>query len=298
MSLARLRTFVEVYRQRSISAAARNLNLTQPAVSQHIAGLEVAVGRKLFTREASGVAPTTAADELAMDIGDKLDAVESALAQARSRSINMEGVLQMIGHADFMAEVIAPRLLPLLQSGIRIRMHAGDGDLVHHMLVEGHCDLGFTAHPVTDKRLRSETVMEAPVMAVAAPEVAARIAQAEDLTQALLNESMLTYNLELSVIDRWLKKNHLHLGSHPPALVSQDLRSLRRLLIEGFGWTVMPDYLCHEHIQRGELQQIKAPVADTWLEYYMAWAPSALRQPRIAHARQTLLWELNPQYSK
>ncbi|KUJ00080.1 LysR family transcriptional regulator [Vibrio sp. MEBiC08052] len=298
MSLVRLRTFVEVYRQRSISAAARNLNLTQPAVSQHIAGLEVAVGRKLFTREASGVEPTTAADELAVDIGDKLDAVESALAQARARSVNMEGVLQIIGHADFMAEVIAPRLLPLLQSDIRVRMHAGDGDLVHHMLVEGHCDLGFTAHPVTDKRLRSETVMEVAVTAVAAPIVATRIAQAADLTQALLNESMLTYNLELSVIDRWLKKNNIHLGSHPPALVSQDLRALRSLLMQGFGWTVMPDYLCHEQILRGELQQIKAPIADTRLEYYMAWAPSALRQPRIAHARQTLLWLLNPQHSK
>ncbi len=43
MSLARLRTFIEVYRQRSISGAARTLNLTQPAVSQHIAGLEMSI---------------------------------------------------------------------------------------------------------------------------------------------------------------------------------------------------------------------------------------------------------------
>ncbi|MFM9625973.1 LysR family transcriptional regulator [Streptomyces turgidiscabies] len=41
MSLSRLRTFVEVYRQRSISGAARALNLTQPAVSQHIAVLKL-----------------------------------------------------------------------------------------------------------------------------------------------------------------------------------------------------------------------------------------------------------------
>ncbi|MDW6003257.1 LysR family transcriptional regulator [Vibrio mangrovi] len=295
MSLTRLRTFVEVYRQRSISAAARNLNLTQPAVSQHIAGLEVAVGRKLFTREAAGVEPTGAADELAADIGDKLDVVESALAQAKARSVDMEGVLQIIGHADFMAEVIAPQLLPLLQSGIRVRMHAGDGDLVHHMLVEGHCDLGFTAHPVTDKRLRSETVMVAPVWAVAAPEVAQRISQADDFAQAFMDEPMLTYNLELSVIGGWLEKNRIRPDVHPPALVSQDLRALRHLLIQGFGWTVLPEYLCHEQIQRGELQQIPAPVADTRLTYYMAWTPSALRQPRIAHARQTLLWQLNPQ---
>ena len=50
MSLPRMRTFMEVFRQRSISGAARSLNLTQPAVSQHIAGLEVAIGRPLFER--------------------------------------------------------------------------------------------------------------------------------------------------------------------------------------------------------------------------------------------------------
>ncbi|MFX4315554.1 LysR family transcriptional regulator, partial [Enterobacter sp. 63] len=77
MSLVRLRTFIEVYRQRSISGAARALNLTQPAVSQHISGLEVAVGRPLFERQAHGVVPTAAADDLAADIGNSLDTAES-----------------------------------------------------------------------------------------------------------------------------------------------------------------------------------------------------------------------------
>ena len=156
MSLVRLRTFVEVYRQRSISAASRTLNLTQPAVSQHIAGLEVAVGRRLFERQANGVIPTAVADDLAADIGDKLDAAEAALSSAKARSMDVSGSLHIIGHADFMAEVISQRLLPLLQSGIRVHMHTGDGELIKHMLLEGHCDLGITAHPVTDKRLKSE----------------------------------------------------------------------------------------------------------------------------------------------
>ena len=294
MSLIRLRTFVEVYRQKSISAAARNLNLTQPAVSQHINGLEVAVGRRLFIREAGGVTPTTAADELANDIGDKLDSVENALAQARARSMNMEGALQIIGHADFLAEVVSPKLLPLLESGIRVRMHSGDGDMIHNMLVEGHCDLGFTAHPITDKRLRSETLMTVPVYAVAAPQVVARIEQADIFAEALLQEPMLTYNLELSVMDSWLNKNKIRIDMASPSVVSQDLRALRSLLLSGFGWTVMPAFLCEGYLRSGELQMIEAPVGNTQLSYYMAWAPSALRQPRIAHARQTLLWSLKP----
>ena len=37
MSLLQLRTFVEVYRRRSLSEAARAIGITQPAASQHIA---------------------------------------------------------------------------------------------------------------------------------------------------------------------------------------------------------------------------------------------------------------------
>ena len=40
MSLLQLRTFVEVYRRRSLSEAARAIGITQPAASQHIASLE------------------------------------------------------------------------------------------------------------------------------------------------------------------------------------------------------------------------------------------------------------------
>jgi len=292
MSLVRLRTFVEVYRQRSISGAARSLNLTQPAVSQHINGLEVAIGRKLFNRETSGVLPTAAGDELAADIGDKLDAVESALAHARARSMDMEGALQLIGHADFLAEVVSPNLLTVLESGIRVRMHTGNGDMVYNMLLEGHCDLGFTAHPITDKRLRSETVMKVPVYAVCSPEMLDSLAKKNDVASALLNSPMLTYDLELSVMGAWLTKNKMDLGDVTPAVVSQDLRSLRNLVMNGFGWTVLPSFLCSELIEQGRLKRIEAPVGDTELSYYMAWSPSALRKPRIALARQSLLQSL------
>lgn len=292
MSLVRLRTFIEVYRQRSISSAARQLNLTQPAVSQHIAGLEVAIGRPLFERQVSGVIPTSAAEELAADIGDKLDAAEAALASARARSRDVAGALQLIGHADFMAEKLAPELAPLLEAGIRVRMHTGDGPMVTQMLLEGHCDLGISAHPVTDARLKSETILTDKVIAVAAPSVVQRIQHAENFAQALLQEPLLAYNLELSLVEPWLQHNRIELAELMPAMVGQDLRAHRSLLVQGIGWSVMPQFLCQQQLDSGELQIIPPPRAHTEIHYYLIWMPSALRQPRVAHARQTLLWRL------
>jgi DNA-binding transcriptional LysR family regulator len=289
MSLTRLRTFVEVYRQGSISAGARSLNLTQPAVSQHIAGLEEAIGRPLFERSVQGVVPTAVADELAVDLGDSLDAAETALSAARARSSDMTGAIQIIGHADFLAEVVAPQLVPLLNSGMRVRLQTGDREAVQQSLIEGHSDLGISAFSMPDRRLRSELIHEEPVLAVAAPQVVARLLAAADLGTALAREPVLAYNMERPLVDEWLRANQMQSRKSPPAVSGQDLRALRRLLCEGFGWTVLPTYLCQAEIARGELASIPAPVASLLNPYYLAWAPSALRQPRIAHARQMLL---------
>ncbi|MGK3126945.1 LysR family transcriptional regulator [Candidatus Pantoea formicae] len=292
MSLVRLRTFMEVYRQRSISGAARALNLTQPAVSQHISGLEVAVGRPLFERQVHGVMPTAVADDLAADIGNSLDTAESALSSARARSMDVSGTLQIIGHADFMAEKLSGELLPLLESGIRVHMHTGDGPLVAQMVIEGHCDLGITAHPVTDPRLKGEVIFRDRVVAVAAPAVAARLQENADFSAGLIAEPLLAYDLKLSLIDHWLDKNRIKYQTLLPAVVGQDLRGQRSLLCRGFGWSVMPAFLCHKQLDQGELVSLPAPIGDTEIRYNLIWLPSALRQPRVAHARQALVWGL------
>lgn len=293
MSLPRMRTFIEVYRQGSISGAARTLNLTQPAVSQHISGLEVVIGRALFERSSGGVKPTVAADQLAFDIGDKLDAAEAALSSARARSMDVSGVLQIVGHADFMAEVLSEKLLPLFQSGMKIRMHTGNGEWVTNMLLEGHCDLGISAHPVMDPRLRSQKIYTSKVLPVASPQVVKALSSAADFAHAIKLEPLLAYNLELSLIDSWLSKNKISTDQLVPTMVSLDLRALRKLLIQGFGWSVMPDFLCHEAIAKGELAEIPSPFGVGEIHYYLIWLPNALRQARVAHAQQSLIAALS-----
>ena len=53
--LTHLRTFLEVYRVRSISQAAVNLGITQPTASLHIQAIEMFVGKPLFIRQPRGL---------------------------------------------------------------------------------------------------------------------------------------------------------------------------------------------------------------------------------------------------
>ncbi len=64
MELRHLRTFLAVFEEGSITAAARRLHVAQPAVTRQIRQLEASVGQQLFGRSPQGVTPTSAGARL------------------------------------------------------------------------------------------------------------------------------------------------------------------------------------------------------------------------------------------
>ncbi len=141
-------------------------------------------------------------------------------------------------------------------------------------------------------RVRCDTVRQEPLLAVAAPEVAQRIDARADFGAALCEEPLLAYSLNRPLMDAWLQFNQLDVRPPLPALLGQDLRGLQRPLQLGVGWTVLPHYLCADALKRGTLVEIEGPVGRARLDYYLMWTAAGLRQPRVPHARQALLWRL------
>ena len=84
MDSRRVLTFRAVARKRSFSAAARELALTQPAVSQQVAGLEREVGARLLDRRPGGLQLTPAGEVLlahADAIAERLELAGVQLAE-------------------------------------------------------------------------------------------------------------------------------------------------------------------------------------------------------------------------
>lgn len=75
-----MRVFVAVVEEGSLSAAARRLRLSQPAVSQIAAALERELGTALLVRGATGVRPTPAGTVLAEEARAVLARYEQAIA--------------------------------------------------------------------------------------------------------------------------------------------------------------------------------------------------------------------------
>jgi DNA-binding transcriptional LysR family regulator len=97
------RTFKSVYKNGNFSLAAKELFISQPAVSQQIVMLEAHVGYKLFNRKSKGVEPTEYAkllNNLIIDALDRLENVENGFRANRLISIGISRhLMSSIGSA-------------------------------------------------------------------------------------------------------------------------------------------------------------------------------------------------------
>lgn len=84
-SLASLRAFEALARHGSLSAAARELNVTHAAVSQHLRQLEADFAEPLALREGQGMALTEAGHELAAALGEGFAMIAEGVARMRAR---------------------------------------------------------------------------------------------------------------------------------------------------------------------------------------------------------------------
>ncbi|MEL1241006.1 LysR family transcriptional regulator [Flavobacterium flavipallidum] len=82
------RTFKSVYKNGNFSLAAKELFISQPAVSQQISMLETHVGYKLFNRKSKGVEPTEYAKLLNNLIIEALDRLENVENGFRSKAFD------------------------------------------------------------------------------------------------------------------------------------------------------------------------------------------------------------------
>jgi DNA-binding transcriptional LysR family regulator len=143
LDLNLLRVFDAVMAEGSLTRAASDLAMTQPAVSHALRRLRLACGQDLFVRHAHGVRPTAHAEALWPQVRDALAALRKALAPEEFDPL-AHPVQLHIAMADATAALLAPplvaeieregvlvnlRVLPLTTRDPRRLLEAGDADL-------------------------------------------------------------------------------------------------------------------------------------------------------------------------
>ncbi len=114
-NLDQLSAFVAVARERSFTAAAAKLNVSQSALSHTIRELEERLGVRLLTRTTRSVSPTEAGQRLLSNIGPRLDEIENEVAAVRELRAKPAGTIRITATEFAIDTLLLPKLAPLLK---------------------------------------------------------------------------------------------------------------------------------------------------------------------------------------
>lgn len=172
MDLRQLRYFSQVARSGSFSKAAGQLNVAQPALSQHVRRMEEELGVALLFRSARGVKPTEAGSRL-------LAHAERILAQFEEIPDNVRGqALEPRGEVAFgipgtVSELLAAPLVEQARArypAVRIRVVEAMSGYILEWLKRGEIDLAMIYSTSDPKGLAVHHALSEEICLFANPE--------------------------------------------------------------------------------------------------------------------------------
>jgi DNA-binding transcriptional LysR family regulator len=143
MDLDLLGSFLAVHRAGSLSAAARVVGKSQPALSRQLQALEARTGRPLFARVGRGLRPTPAGDDLARAIAGPLDAL--ALAFEANDPAATTGTVHIGGPVEVLSAWALPTLAPLVARGLSVAVRLLPSDAALDGVARGELDVAISA---------------------------------------------------------------------------------------------------------------------------------------------------------
>jgi DNA-binding transcriptional LysR family regulator len=165
LDLNLLRVFDAVLRDRSVTAAARHLGLTQPAVSNALARLRAQFEDALFVRTPSGMDATPFARDLAEPVRQALALLESALAHGpgfdpATSARAFRFYMSDLGQIEFLPPLVerAQRAAP----GVRLEAVAMEVEDIGDALAAGALDLAVGFLPALGPPVRRQALFRDP----------------------------------------------------------------------------------------------------------------------------------------
>jgi DNA-binding transcriptional LysR family regulator len=294
-----LRVLVALHRCRSVSKAAAELELSQPATSLALGRLRKGLGDPLFVRTPTGMLPTQRCDELA-------EAAEMALADVTRSAMQQPSFDPQSAQRDFVvttADVGELHFLPKLMAHLaraaplcNLRCEPFATEDIEIALEEGRCDLAVGYYPNLERpSLYTQTLfMHSLVCLVRAdhPDVPSSrislrrflqlshavvhpIGRSHELFEALLREK--GYRRRVQLISG-------HFLSIPAIIAGTDLI------------VTVPRSLADYYVRIEKLRMVEPPINIKPYALKQYWHPRFHRDPALRWLRESLFQLFGVQY--
>lgn len=162
INLRRMEIFQAVYKQGSVSGAARSLNITQPSVSRMLKDFELDLGFKLFELERGKMRPTPEADRLHRESVPMFEHVAHISRVAEQLKGGQEGLLRVAVTPFLAFDILPEAALRFADAYPQIKLHLGFKSLSDQRsaLLRGEIDLGIANIPKPEPGINQKPLGE------------------------------------------------------------------------------------------------------------------------------------------
>ncbi|MEL6249618.1 MAG: LysR family transcriptional regulator [Cyanobacteria bacterium J06627_15] len=256
MELSTLQLFVEVVRQGSFAAVARDHNLDPSSVSRAIAGLEAELGIRLFQRTMRKLSPTEAGTDYFERIESLIEDLQQAGTIAADIATQPQGQLRVTASVSFGLRCIVP-LLPAFQARYpKLTVDLLLTDTVLDLLAE-RVDVAIRLGLMADSSLIAQRLIPTHYAICAS---SAYLKQTQPIQQPtdLAHHNCLLFPLAV-FRSRWIfrdsQKQITEVTVKGQTVVSNAI-ALRDCAASGMGLAILPNWLIQDDLKTGRLVNV------------------------------------------
>ena len=236
MSEFRLKVFISVAKLQSFTKAARELFITQPAVSKHIHELEERYQCRLFDRAGSQIQLTRAGELLLRHAEYILDNYKVLEFEMNQLNETFSGELRL-GASSTIGQYILPSLIAVFikhYPHIKITLLNGNTQEIETALLENRIDLGMTEGNHKDPALKYASYKKDEIVLVCRTESIYGKLEEINLEQCRMLPLVVRElgSGTLDVIEEKLGEHHLKLSSFNIILHLGNTESIKNFLLQ------------------------------------------------------------------
>lgn len=260
MNLNQLKQFYLAIKRQSLSNAAAELNITQPAVTKGIQRMQEYYEIKLVERQGKKMVLTTAGEAL-YEIADKIFSLEK-MAEESIRSFQIEEGGQLRIHAS---ESFGGYYLPSLinhfkakNPATRVKVDILPTDKIVDATIGLQNEIGFISYPVENRNLIISEVLKESLILIVSPRHRLATKTAIKLRD-LEGQAMIMHErgsaLQMAA-EEFLTRENVKISSY---LEFSNNEAIKRAVAEGDGIALISEKVAAEEISSGKLKAVHLP---------------------------------------
>ena len=250
MNSIQLEYFLSIAQRGSFTVAARNLHLTQPALSKQIRLLEDELGTLLLIRHPHGVRLTPEGRKLFVEAKEIIRRIRNIPAQINELHHTVSGELNIVC-TSFLSRTIVPDLLKRLLEkypGICPRIRETSARQHPEMLKNGIVDIGIGNLYNLGKQLACYPIFKSELVLIRS--VHSTLAEKKKLTKkSIAAEKLISYpqnSIICDMVSELLRPYPMNVF-----MESQSSATIIELVRENFGIAFVPDHLIEPEKRSG-----------------------------------------------